>query len=549
MKVREVLEPLLKEGLKRLCQLRGLPEVGSKDALLRRLARSYRGDLSALVSDLRKKDMLTVASEYSDSVRFPGRLRELPVRELREVCLAVFEERHMNPESFASVATEDGGNFDIALFATGHGGVQGVENFNKNSLAAMAADADSVTVLSAYYVPEVLETVVGACRGDVRVVLNGLGGRRLNKQAKELEELQTKLRKRSRSAKIRLAFAEGIFHTKLYVFGTGLDAVAWIGSANATKAGLNGRNEEVLVRMEPAPQSVVDYAESAWSRATPVKRCRQKVNSLIAFLRTGVLYYKPYATLQMTLNPFRRLMEKLPAAEKQKITRFRSDYADEEAGIGAFNLNRVYEGVPQEEVMEQAVEQQQVRLRNYAIETCYGYWMAEPFQDEVDEKLFKASDEKRSRLRSFRKWIKRHRDDDIVRAYSSYLNDVLTTLDNEEVEWRKYANRNLFEDTSDIERRVGALLTALEERGLDRHCQAFVPSEVPEIWEDDIASKSFQDSFFESLAHASSAKRRSRSAYRILNPLKLSHVTAEEIKKALMDALETEDWYRINFES
>ena len=69
---------------------------------------------------------------------------------------------------------------------------------------------------------------------------------------------------------------------------------------------LNGRNEEVLVRIAPTPQSIVDYAESAWSRAMPVKRCRQKVNSLITFFRTGMLYYKPYATLQMTLNPFRR---------------------------------------------------------------------------------------------------------------------------------------------------------------------------------------------------------------------------------------------------
>ena len=548
MKVREVLEPLLKEALKRLCRNRHLSEAGRKDELLRRLAHSYHGDLSALVRDLRKKDMLTIASEYSDSVEFPGGLRALPVRELREVCLAVFEGRYMAPQSSDGVATEDGGGFDIALFATGCGGVQGVGHVDEKSLAAMAADTDSVTILSAYYVPGVLETIAGACRGDIRVVLNGLGGRRLNKQVKELEELQAKLRKRSRSAKIRLAFAEGIFHTKLYVFGTELGAVAWIGSANATKAGLNGRNEEVLVRMAPAPRSVVGYAESAWSRAMPVKRCRQKVNSLIAFLRTGVLYYKPYATLQMTLNPFRRLMESLPAAEKQKITRFRSDYADEEAGIGAFNLNRVYEGPPQEEVREQPVEQQRVRLRSYAIETCYGYWVAEPFIEKVDKRLIKASADKRRRLKSIRKWMKRHRDDDIVRAYSSYLNDVLTTLDNEGVEWREYENQDLFEDTSAIERRVDSLLTALAEPGVDRHCQAFVPSEVPEIWEDDIACKSFEDSFFESLAHASSARTRSGSAKLILDSLNLSHITAMEIQTALMDALRKDDWYRSYFE-
>ena len=207
----------------------------------------------------------------------------------------------------------------------------------------MAKDADSVTILSAYYVRGVLQTIAGACRGDVRIVLNGLGGRRLTEQAEELETLQATLRERSQSAEIRLAFAKGVFHTKMYVFGTGSDAVAWIGSANATKAGLSGRNEEVLVRVTPAPRSVLAYVESAWSRAMPVECCPGAVNSLTAFFRTGMLYYKPYATLQMTVNPFRGLMETLPEKEKQKISRFRSDFVEPETGIGAFSLNRMFE--------------------------------------------------------------------------------------------------------------------------------------------------------------------------------------------------------------
>ena len=41
MKVREVLTPLVKQALKRLCGCRDLPENGRKDALLSRLVRSY----------------------------------------------------------------------------------------------------------------------------------------------------------------------------------------------------------------------------------------------------------------------------------------------------------------------------------------------------------------------------------------------------------------------------------------------------------------------------------------------------------------------------
>ena len=59
-----------------------------------------------------------------------------------------------------------------------------MQSLDEKTLAKMAEAADSVTILSAYYVPEVVETIASACRGDVKVVLNGLGGRRLNKQVK-----------------------------------------------------------------------------------------------------------------------------------------------------------------------------------------------------------------------------------------------------------------------------------------------------------------------------------------------------------------------------
>ena len=442
----------------------------------------------------------------------------------------------------------DGGDFRVALYRTGCDGVPGTAHVNENMLAGMAKNADSVTIMSAYYVPEVLETIAGACRGDVRVILNGLSGRRLNKQVKKLKRLQKTLRERSRTAEIRLAFAEGMFHTKLYVFRTGCNSVAWIGSANATKAGLNGRNEEVLVRVRPASQSVLDYAESAWSsRAMPIECCGQAVNSLIALFRTGMLYYKPHATLQMTMKPFRPLMESLPAEETRKINAFDSEYAEKEAGIGAFNLNLVFERA-EEESREQAVKPPKGELRRYAVETCYGYWVAEPFIDDVDRRLAKASADKRRRLKSIRKWMKKDRCT-IVRAYASYLNDVRDMLDDRVVEWHKYAAQKLFEDTSAVERRVDSLLAALAKPRLARHCQAFAPCEVPEIWEDADAYTSFADSFFESLAYASSAKRRSGSAKLILDCLDLSRVTAEEVRTALEDALGEEGWYEHNFGS
>ena len=559
MKVREVLEPLKKNALERLCRRRSLNDRGSMSKLRTSLACSYRGDFSALVADLRREDLLRIASTCSDTADFPSGMHALRIQELRQVCLATFEGRRRASEEEEETGDDartktpsaglNRGGQTAELYVTGpkaHGSWGG-DHVDQQSLRRMAANADSVTIFSAYYVPEVLETIVGACRGSVKVILNGLGGNRLAEQKAELEELQSQLRKKSQRSEIRLAFSEGLFHTKLYLVSAAGDSVAWIGSANATRAGLNGRNEEVLVKLTPVPESVLDYVNYAWKQATPIDDCGETVNSLIAFFRTGTLYYKPYATLQMTLNPFRSLIERLPPQERQKISVFRSPFAEDEAGIGAFNLNLVFERSENREMRASSVPTHRVELRRQAVETCYGYWVAEPLRSQVDKMLESASDLKRHRLKSIRDWM-REDGEAIVSAYSSYLQDVLEALEGQNVLWREYASPELFEDTTAVQRRMDFLLTVLDtKRLLNRHCQAFVSGEVPEIWEDDHACASFMDSFFESLANAQSGRRRSGTARRILESLQPSNDTPKAIRTALEAALESEDWYKSVF--
>ena len=131
MRVREVLRPLVKEPLRRLCRRRELKVSGTRDEILRRLAYSYNGDVSTLVIDLRRHDLLRIASAYSDYVEFPPRLTALSVSELREVCLAVFQEQYTAPEGAAGEVVDNGGDevqqldgpdgsgFDIVLHAMG----------------------------------------------------------------------------------------------------------------------------------------------------------------------------------------------------------------------------------------------------------------------------------------------------------------------------------------------------------------------------------------------------------------------------------------------
>ena len=568
MEVRKVLTPLRKKDLKCLCRRRGLKVSGTKREVRKRLTYSYHGDLAALVPDLRRKDLLTIVSNLPDKIDRPAGLRNLRTSKLHEVCLAVFEGRYVTPNGLIGAAakggTENGRQsgspderaFDIVLHATSDRCGRQVAHVDENMLANMAADANSVTILSAYYVKDVLNAIARECRGEVRIVLNGLGGKRLKKQREELKSLQEQLWKQSRPTEIRLMFAKGLFHTKLYMFDMGSASVAWIGSANATKAGLKGRNEEVLVQVTPVPGSVQAYVESAWRRAIPVLECLGAVKSLTAFFRTGTLYYKTYVTLPMTINPFRRFINSLPEKERRRIAAFRSEFAETETGIGSFSLKLMFERQKAQLLEgESRGKRRRANVRRYAVETCYGYWVADPFVETVNGKLWEAAEQERHRLEIMHGWLTNCRNN-IVNAYASYLKDVRGTLEEQRVEWRKYAKPNLFVDTSAVERRIDSLKATLGTDRQKRRCQAFVSSEVPEIWEDDAACAWFSGTFFDSLAFSYSSSRREGSAKRILDSLEgflkeesLLTDPATEIRRGLEEALgkEDEDWYKDNF--
>ena len=282
----------------------------------------------------------------------------------------------------------------------------------------------------------------------MRVILNGLGGRRLEAQRKDLTELQESLQRRNKRTRIRLAFSKGIFHTKLYLFETKTPAktVARIGSANATAAAFKGHNQEIMLRLDPAPPSVVEYAKSAWKQSWKLDDCRQSVNSLHAFFRTGVLYYKPYAVLQTTFNPFRRrLLDCLPDSEQSKLPRINVRFSNE-SGIGAFNIRLGYNSqFPDDADVDKKTPH--VPIRTYGIETCYDYWVAAPFADAVDEILEQAASKKRTFLDGFRKWLEGPGRSTTIENYKTYLIDVRQAMDDAKVEWKPYAESDLFEST------------------------------------------------------------------------------------------------------
>ena len=548
MKIREILTQLWKADLVRLCRRRELRARGTVPDLLERLARSYRGDFEAVMGDLRREDLVAIGITLGGQFDLPSGWRQLRVSEMRRVFLALVKKSSM---------PWDGGpsDYSFALYSTSGVAANGdVRRFDFDSLRTDAQESERTTVISAYFSLGTLSELLGASDGEIRILLNGSGGRRLKAQVEELEGLQTALAAHSRDAEIRLGFADGIFHTKLYLFEKRGQAVAWLGSANATAAGLLGHNEEVLGRLSPAPSAVLEYAERAWWRASRLEDCCAPITSLTAFYRTGMLYYKPYAQLQKTFNPFRRLMASLPQEERDKITPFRSDFAETEVGIGAFSIDRVLERDPERETDRHEQDSQaedpageRLYVRQYAVETCYGYWVSEKFVDKVDDLLAKASHSKSVTLHHLREWLVR-REGFIVEAYQAYLSTAKEAMDSRGVAWSGHADGQLFTDTEPVRKHIRSLVGKLsDEKRLKRYCQAYVSSEIPELWEDGAALEAFESSFFEWLAASSSGQRRPKAAVTILDAIGAYDEDAEGIRALLAKRVADPEWYEDTF--
>ena len=204
MGVAEILSHLSKQRLRALCRKGRIDAPRKRKRIVKKLACSYGGDLGCILDDLHRPELISVACQQLDegSLELPPRWQQLHADDLRDRLLS-----HANRPATASVDLYSTGGFGIA------------RQLDTDAFRDDIQAARRITVISAYYVPRMLRRLLRQCT-DVRVLLNGLGGRRLDSQRKELRKLERKLQKVNKSAEVRLAFSRGIFHPKLYLFET-----------------------------------------------------------------------------------------------------------------------------------------------------------------------------------------------------------------------------------------------------------------------------------------------------------------------------------------
>lgn len=387
-----------------------------------------------------------------------------------------------------------------------------------NALRSDAAGADCVTIISAYYSLKTLKRII---RGrPSRILLNGRRGPGLDRQVAELR----RLKKEEKNLEVKLAFYDSLFHTKLYLFEKADASVVWIGSANATENALGPQqsNEEILLRVDPAPDYLLNYVQEAWEGGKAIKdivgvstSSGTEASSLSHFFSDGALYYRPFFVLQLTVNPFYGLMDTLSDDEKKRLTAFDPPDAEATAEVNPFSIKRAYQRI-------EGVEEPQKRvvIRHFGVESCYGLWVASRYIGEVEQRVEKAAKEKERYYKSLHDWLEDDRGrDKLTRAFRSYLASVRSTLDEAGVDWlgaiRSRKVDNPFESIRPLESRIELLKSSLF-HDRSRITRSFVRTDVPEFGEDQKSQEAFHRSLMESLAGELWGKSKPKAAKWIL---------------------------------
>lgn len=373
--------------------------------------------------------------------------------------------------------------------------------------------AENISIAAGFYDVEFVQKLLFKHRKvkDIRLLFNGLGGRRLAAQSSELQELERTLRKESRSVEVRLAFAPGMFHSKLFLATESGITRALVGSANATSAAFR-QNEEVLVALADAG-ALVEYFEAAWANARTLDDLDTTANSLIPFFRTGILYFKPVATLTTTLNPFRELLKLMTNEERALLGGIRLPHADQESGIGSFNLKIAVQGNSNDDESDEAAEEVDVSNRKertrasivpWSVETCFGYWVPSALDAAWQANLDISGNKKEERWVAFRDQLAVVPDGELVRKYNEYLNgarvalEAIPMLPNYLNELKK-RKQDPFDEVVFSKFFARVMMFLQEDKRIQRLARPFISGEIPEIWDDALAYEDFRTSFFDYL--------------------------------------------------
>lgn len=374
-----------------------------------------------------------------------------------------------------------------------------VEPITPDRLFKLVAKGDTLRVASAYYDAEFLEeflrkaTKAGAKR--IYVLLHGLGGDGRRQQVDALKPLLDIGPK----TQIALASSQGIFHPKLYLStsprGSGR---AFVGSANISNAGWS-LNEELVLALSGDLSALSVWFDSLWDKAHEVGKLEvapPTAYNFPAFFRTGSLWFRPSATLQLSHSPLSSVLASLPAKQKAALGAIRVPYSSESTGVGPFNIARAVGFKASDFEIEDAIKK--LSLSQVAFETSLGYWVPPHQSKELRKKINSWKNNKQVRFTELRKKIENLSKVTLYRRYEKYLDGINASAALKGVSLDHHltgvSRSRLTKSGRMFINRVFKQL--MRPAFVERLCNPLHESPVPEIWDDATLTREFLSAFF-----------------------------------------------------
>jgi len=300
-----------------------------------------------------------------------------------------------------------------------------------------------------------------------------------------------------------------LFHSKCFVIQSNTHQKAIIGSLNFTKKGLNENEELILSDSSKLNDKTTVTKLSNWTIDNYIKKLRKKSKkvtpklkreipplSLRHILLEGNIYYKSQEN-----DPFRFklcLPEEVTDVDAGEIHPLLEGRINDSISVKALITGRKSQGGLAIKLPE--IKGSKLSWRKYCVETCYGYWNPVYFSDEITEVLKKRK-KKRSPYYKKIKEILKKRKKDIFEKFSVFtkeLNEHILNGDNK-CDWEYYRtgkiHTNWKEWYSKLEKKL------INEEYYNKLVSGVAKVTVPDVWNDQLSAKEFEESFLESLIY------------------------------------------------
>lgn len=426
----------------------------------------------------------------------------------------------------------------------------------------------SVRIVSAFFDIESIKQVIGflETEGSRRekkefiLVVDGIRSGFYSEDGhakKELIELNSRIRNicPSIASGIYLARSKSIFHSKGYLFRSSIDGRFIIGSLNFSQNGLK-YNEELILDdgfykssriANQFDKYVNNLVNNSSQNDVATRRIdligdndKKKASSLREMFLDGRLYYE-----YKEQDPFSFDL-KLPDELRQSTSNL-SEYLESKT-TNSLDIAKLVEGSLSLQLP--SLTQSRSKWKKFCVETCYGYWSPNSYyqiedDDCLSHELAKKKGDREEYYEKLYLALKGNfpRITKEVEGIVEKIRKVLSEEDYSDVRWDYYDDKKLSDSWEKWRYRLEEKMK--NTNYTDRLTSGISSTITPDIWEDSLAVRDFEGTFFDSIIYSirkSSRRTENWPALAISEIVRMDDVeTGEDLKRNLEEILIKDD--------